>query len=83
MIVCWRKFGLLSSTYGNVLSIPYVVHKGRMVVYLLPHPAHLAMFPEMKCNLNGELSSAIGDDVIVDGGALGLIGPGREKVTSC
>ena len=29
------------------------------LMYLFPHPAHFEMFPEIKCRLNGEVSSAI------------------------
>ena len=34
------------------------------MMYLLPHPAHFEMFPEIKCKLNGELSSAIGGELM-------------------
>ena len=48
---------------------------------LFPHHAHLAIFPEMKCNLNGELLSAIGGGVTVDCGTQGTVGPGGGGAT--
>ena len=30
------------------------------LLYLFPHPVHLAMLPEIKCSVNGDFISAIG-----------------------